>query len=165
MNIDDNDGPKIQKYSSNWKSGVVRQDENAIEHADGTYDNIQVCAHAHYKADGEEVPGMSRPLSSPRSAMPGSNMQAPPRVAPLAICMPTGPFPPAPKTNDGQTVFFFPGMEDYLDSTTIIQPVSGWNADFASAWGIASWNYCSCGTVFEATPVRVNSGETIEGVM
>jgi hypothetical protein len=56
-------------------------------------------------------------------------------------------------------------MEDYADVVTIIQPVLGWNSDFASAWGIASWNCCKSGTVFEATPTRVNPGDTILGYM
>jgi hypothetical protein len=73
--------------------------------------------------------------------------------------------PPAPSTNDGQTVFLFPGMEDYKDVVTIIQPVLGWNSDYASAWGIASWNCCANGTVFEATPAPVNSGDVILGYM
>jgi len=73
--------------------------------------------------------------------------------------------PPAPSTNDGQTVYLFPGMEDYKDVVTIIQPVLGWNSDYASAWGIASWNCCASGTVFEAPPQPVKSGDTILGYM
>jgi hypothetical protein len=73
--------------------------------------------------------------------------------------------PPAPSSNDGQTVYLFPGMEDYSDVVTIIQPVLGWNADYPGAWGIASWNCCATGTVFEAAPAPVNSGDTIYGYM
>ncbi len=49
---------------------------------------------------------------------------------------------------------------------SIVQPVLGWNFDFASAWGIASWNCCKSGTVFEAPgkfsePVNTSSqGQT-----
>jgi hypothetical protein len=73
--------------------------------------------------------------------------------------------PPAPSTNDGRTVFLFPGMEDYQDVVTIIQPVLGWNSDYRSAWGIASWNCCTSGITYESTPTRVNSGDTIYGYM
>jgi hypothetical protein len=48
---------------------------------------------------------------------------------------------------------------------TIIQPVLGWNADYASAWGIASWNCCVSGTTFEAPPQPVSPGDTILGYM
>ena len=35
----------------------MRQDESAIEHANGTSDNMQECAFARYTADGEKVTG------------------------------------------------------------------------------------------------------------
>jgi len=75
------------------KGDDVRRDEKAILHANGSSDKIQACAFAHYKADGEKVTGMSTPLTRPRSAMPGLNMRAPPRLPPLAICMLTGTSP------------------------------------------------------------------------
>src|SRR5580700_10471927 len=42
------------------KGDVLRQDEKAIEHANGTYDTMRVCAYAHYTADGEKVTGDER---------------------------------------------------------------------------------------------------------
>jgi hypothetical protein len=36
---------------------VVRQDENAIQHANGSYDNIAACASPHYTVDGEPING------------------------------------------------------------------------------------------------------------
>jgi hypothetical protein len=73
--------------------------------------------------------------------------------------------PSAPSASDGQTIYLFPGLEDYADVVTILQPVLGWNSDYANAWGIASWNCCVSGTVFEATPTRVNVGDKIAGYM
>jgi len=73
--------------------------------------------------------------------------------------------PPAPASNNGQTLYFFPGLEDIDDVVTIIQPILGWNSDYASAWGIASWNCCVSGTTYEAKPQRVSSGDTILGYM
>jgi len=71
--------------------------------------------------------------------------------------------PPAPSTNDGQTVYLFNGLEDYKDVVSIIQPVLGWNSDYGSAWGIASWNCCASGVTWEAPPAPVNSGDHLEG--
>jgi hypothetical protein len=71
--------------------------------------------------------------------------------------------PPTPASNDGQTVFFFLGLESTPDVVEIVQPVLEWNSDFASAWGIASWNCCVSGTTYEATPNRVLPGDTIYG--
>ena len=48
---------------------------------------------------------------------------------------------------------------------TIIQPVLGWNSDYASAWGIASWNCCYSGTTYEAPPQPASPGDTILGYM
>jgi hypothetical protein len=58
-----------------------------------------------------------------------------------------------------------PGLEDYADVVTILQPVLGWNSDHANAWSIASWNCCVSGTVFEAAPTRVNMGDKIASYM
>jgi hypothetical protein len=41
----------------------------------------------------------------------------------------------------------------------------GWNGDFKSAWGIASWNCCINGTGYESTPKQVSSGDTINGLI
>jgi hypothetical protein len=148
------------------KGDDVRKDENAIRHANGTYDNIHVCAFAHYKADGEKVSGDERAVKQPTISHAwveyASTTSA---TSSFGYLRATWQVPPAPSTNDGQTVYLFPGMEDYKDVVTIIQPVLGWNSDYASAWGIASWNCCASGTVFEATPTRVNSGDTILGYM
>ena len=62
-------------------------------------------------------------------------------------------------------VYLFPGLEDSSDVVTILQPVLGWNSDYANAWSIASWNCCASGTVWEGTPAAVSSGDVIWGVI
>jgi hypothetical protein len=73
--------------------------------------------------------------------------------------------PPAPTSYDGQSLFFFPGMDDHTQQKSILQPVLAWNKDFSKAWGIASWNCCIQGTTYESSPVSVNSGDTILGTI
>jgi hypothetical protein len=74
--------------------------------------------------------------------------------------------PPAPTNDDDQTLYFFNGLEEVNDATTtILQPVLGWNSYYASAWGIASWNCCVSGKANEATPAKVSSGDLIYGYM
>jgi hypothetical protein len=87
--------------------------------------------------------------------------------------------PSAPTSNDNQTLFFFPGMQESGTNTlSIIQPVLGWNADYTDAWGIASWSCCytdpnnpnegsgnNGGTTFESSPVRVNTNDYINGTI
>jgi hypothetical protein len=73
--------------------------------------------------------------------------------------------PPAPTSYDGQSLFFFPGMDDSKQKKSILQPVLAWNKDFSQAWGIASWNCCIQGTTYESSPISVNPGDTIFGTI
>jgi hypothetical protein len=145
---------------------VVKQDENAIQHADGASENIPVCNYAHFKASGEKITGDEKASGQqPTISHAWVEFASTTTSTSFGYLFANWAVPPAPSTNDGQTVFLFPGVEDINDVVTIIQPVLGWNSDFASAWGIASWNCCKSGTVFEATPVKVSSGDTILGYM
>ena len=63
----------------------MRQDENAIEHANGTSDNMQACGFARYKADGEKVTGDEQGVKPPTIGIAGLNMRASQRPPPLAI--------------------------------------------------------------------------------
>jgi hypothetical protein len=164
------------------KGDVVRQDENAIRHANGTSDNMPVCAYAHYKADGEKVTGDERAVTGDKLAVKhnffnGSNVvEYAASVADIQTgSISDGPYgalfakwkvPPAPSTDDGQTLHLYPGMSTYTDPVlSTLQPTLSWNDDFPSAWGIASWNCCPSGITLEAAPVPVNSGDTIVGQM
>ena len=75
--------------------------------------------------------------------------------------------PPTPKTNDGQTLFFFPGFMDLQNTQLIIQPVLGWNdgQQGVGPWNIASWNCCPSGTANYSTPVTVLPGDKILGTI
>jgi hypothetical protein len=149
----------------------VRKDENAIRHSDGTYDGVQACGYPHYEANGDAVTADAQG-KQPKIGHAWVEAAATKTSTSFGYLYAYWLVPPAPKKNDGQVVFLFPGVEDYKDfpvkkgaDVSIIQPVLGWNSDFRYAWGIASWNCCVSGTVFEAPPVRVNSGDTIFGYM
>lgn len=143
----------------------VRQDEKVIRHTYGTSDNIQACAFPHFKGDGTKIVGDERGVKDPSISHAWVEYASTTTTASYGYLYAYWNVPPAPTTNDGQTIYMFPGMEDYADVVTIIQPVLGWNSDFASAWGIASWNCCVSGTVYEAPAKRVNSGDVILGYM
>lgn len=150
----------------------VRQDENSVRRSNGTYDRIPLCGYAHYEANGEAVTGDEQGLKQPTIGHAWVEAAATKSSTSFAYLHANWTVPPAPSKNDGQIVFLFPGLEDYKDfpvvkgsKVSIIQPVLGWNRDYPSAWSIASWNCCVSGTVFEAPPVRVNSGDTILGYM
>jgi hypothetical protein len=147
------------------KGDVVRQDENAIQHANGTSDNIPGCAYAHYTADGEKLTGDERAVKPPTISHAYIEYASATTSSSYGYLQAYWNVPPAPKANDGQTLYLFPGLVDYNIGTIIIQPVLGWNADYRSAWGIASWNCCASGNIFEAAPTKVKSGDTINGYM
>lgn len=75
--------------------------------------------------------------------------------------------PPTPESNDGQTLYFFPGFMDINNTELIIQPVLGWNDGQAGVgpWNIASWNCCPGGTANYSTPVTVTPGDEIKGTI
>jgi hypothetical protein len=153
----------------------VRKEENSIKHVNGSFDSIHVCAYPHFKADGTKLLGddqgeapkaaLSQAVKQPTISHAWVEYASTTTSSSFGELIAEWNVPPTPTANNGQTVYLFPGMEDYADVVTIIQPVLGWNSDYASAWGIASWNCCKSGTVFEATPTRVNPGDTILGYM
>jgi len=156
----------VMHVSSN--TDVVRQDLNIVQHADGSSEKIPRCAYPHYKPNGEEVIGDEQGSTQPGQPplINGWVEYASVRTdTSYAYLSAYWSVPPTPSTNHGQTVYMFPGMEDYKGVVTIIQPVLGWNSDYNSAWGIASWNCCKNGTTFEGPPTKTNSGDTIFGYM
>ena len=124
------------------KGDEVRRDEKAIRHANGGVEDIQVCAFPHFKADGAKVIGDERGVKDPSIGHAWVEYASTTTTTSYAYLYANWNVPAAPSTNDGQTIYLFPGAEDYADVVTIIQPVLGWNSDYASAWGIETWNCC-----------------------
>ena len=135
-----------------------------IQKADGTIYPVPVCEYPHYTARGDMFAAGS-PIKPPTishswivSASTTTNTSYGEIVADWNV-------PSAPQSYDGQTVYFFPGLEDNVHDVSILQPVLGWNSDFSRAWGIASWNCCPRGTADESSPVRVDTGDLIVGTV
>ena len=145
------------------KGDVLRHDEKTIQHANGTSISMHVCAFPHYRADGEQVNGDERAVQEPNISHAWVEYASITTTSAYGQIYSEWDVPPTPANNDGQTVYLFNGLEDINDVVTIIQPVLGWNSDYASAWGIAAWNCCESGTVYEATPAPVNPGDHLEG--
>jgi hypothetical protein len=139
--------------------------DGRFQHADGTVEaEAPVCAYPHYTARGEVVTaGPKRPTISHSWIESGNAVNTTSSFGELTA---NWTVPKTPTKDDGQTVFLFPGMEDYATTETIIQPVLGWNAGFFGAnWSIASWNCCPSGTTNYSTPVQVSSGDVIFGTI
>jgi hypothetical protein len=145
------------------KGDILRQDEKAIQRASGATENIQQCAYPHYRADGQKVVGDEQAVKAPDISHAWIEYASISQGPDYGQIYTEWEVPPTPASNDSQTVYYFNGLEDIDDVVTIIQPVLGWNSDYASAWGIAAWNCCVNGTVNEATPAKVNPGDHLEG--
>jgi hypothetical protein len=134
-----------------------------LQHADGTLENVQACTYPRYTARGELVTtARLEPPSIGHSWIESADATTTTSYGELAA---SWTVPPAPTTVHGQIVYMFPGLEDIDDVVSIIQPVLGWNSDYANAWGIASWNCCPSGITVESSPVSVSSGDKLRGVM
>jgi len=168
------------------KGDVLHPDEKAIYHADGSFDSMQTCAYPHFTAKGELVPmeptsndtGTAKRTLTPLNPSADSKNEKPPFIghswmvdveafSTSSYGEVTSEFkvPKAPTSHDGQTIYLFPGLQDFnsVPTETILQPVLGWNAYYNNAWGIASWNCCVNNTLYVSTPEKAKTGDTIYG--
>ena len=140
--------------------------DGRIQHADGAVDAIApVCAYAHYTARGEVITGNGSGLDPLIIAHSWIEDGATTTSTAYGKLTAHWRVPSAPTTFDGQTVYLFPGMVDFNTDQTIIQPVLGWNSFFGKVWSIASWNCCPSGITQYSSPVQVNAGDTISGLI
>ena len=145
------------------KNGETVLSDGRIRFADGTEETVApFCAFPRYTATGElAVQGAGSQYISWDWIEAG---QVSTQSTSYGEITADWTVPPTPKTNDGQTLFFFPGFMDINETELIIQPVLGWNdGQNAGPWNIASWNCCPSGTANYSTPVTVNTGDKIFG--
>lgn len=150
------------------KEGQTVLADGRIRFADGTEEaNVPFCNYPRYTSKGEAVvEGASDPRSSYISWDWIEAGQVSTQTTSYGRLKATWTVPPTPTSNDGQTLFFFPGFEDINNVQLIIQPVLGWNdGQNAGPWNIASWNCCPGGITNYSPPVTVNVGDEIEGTI
>ena len=139
---------------------ALLEDGRVLQHADGTLENIPSCDYPRYTAHGEI--GGEGPLTNYIEWAQATTSTS------YGGLTATWVVPPAPASNDGQTVYFFPGLDDINDTVTILQPVLGWNSFLLpGAWSIASWNCCvpSTSTNWHSPAVSVSPGDEIKGII
>lgn len=141
----------------------------AIRHADGTLDNIAACNYPRYSFRGQAVTtGAAEPQVSGWVEYASITTSTS-----FGGIIGTWTVPPGPSSNNGQILFFFPGLEDDTDVVTILQPVMAWNecystnpsncTDHFSGWSIASWNCCYDNVELYSSPMGVSTGDLIFG--
>lgn len=136
----------------------------SVQHADGTVEPAPVCQYAHYTPTGAVVFPGSKTLSGIDPTINGWLEYVSVTTTSSYNEIEAGWIvPPLPKVDTGQTLFFFPGMEDYSDVQSIVQPVLQWYAP--GPWAMASWNCCMNGTTWESNPINVSPGDTVGGAI
>ncbi|MBS0432614.1 MAG: hypothetical protein JSS21_09465 [Proteobacteria bacterium] len=141
--------------------------------ANGQVRKIAPCAYPHYAPNGTRLQGDLLPRVSPLTN--GTNPEIDgwvvagqyllPRSTPARFLAANMTVPPGPSTQSGQVLYFFPGLEDYENVVTILQPVLAWNGFNDNNWTIASWNCCKNGRTWHSAPVSVAVGDTIKGTV
>jgi hypothetical protein len=149
--------------------------DGRIQRADGSQQAATACNYPHFTRNGEQV----NPTSASAASKSGSKSTAStsPEISgwlenanyalgsvyeSFGTLIVRWTVPPAPRANDGQTLFFFPGLEDVYDTESILQPVLTW---FGGQWSIAGWNCCFNNQANESQPVNVSSGDEIYGAV
>ncbi|HWX40323.1 MAG TPA: hypothetical protein VN345_04160, partial [Blastocatellia bacterium] len=152
---------------------VLLVDKGIIRHSDGSIESCPVCNYAHYTAAGEAV--------APALAAPGQALssRAADAVTPASITqgyinsaytttttsygqiVATWVVPSAPASNDGQTLYFWPGLEP-TDFSIVLQPILGW---FYGSWWIFGANCCPGGVNYTSPLLNVNPGDQIQGTV
>ena len=149
------------------KAGETLLGDGRIRFKDGTEEaNAPFCSFPRYTAIGELVEGSADfgPLLISWSWIEAGQVSTSSSYGKITA---NWTVPPTPKTNDGQTLFFFPGFMDIQNTELIIQPVLGWNdgQKKVGPWNIASWNCCPNGTANYSTPVTVHPNDKILGTI
>ncbi len=155
--------------------------DGRVQHADGTVDPpAPVCGYLAYTARGELItstsPSVSGWIETANTPKPAPSPT--PRVTSFSKLTATWTVPPPPTTTSrGQTLYFFPGMQDSRDPDNpplIIQPVLAWNQgpiDWSTdpglpgAWSIGSWACCMAQITWHGPFKSVKPGDMINGAI
>jgi hypothetical protein len=150
--------------------GETLEPGGVITRADGTSRRVAACRFPHYASDGaevarNEVPAL--PTVPPQTDVINGWVAYASYVVPRArsawYVAADMSVPEEPTLHSGQTIYFFPGLEDLQNVQTIVQPVLGWNAFNDNRWTMASWNCCMDGQTWHSAPIAVAAGVTLEG--
>lgn len=145
---------------------TLLSDVPAIQHAHRAIETLAPCQYPHYTASGEvavESFGESAQPAGGGTWIENANVTADAGTS-YGRLTATWAVPPPPTTNHNQTIYLFPGLENTVGSTIILQPVLAWQGS-TGAWDLASWNCCPAGITWHSAPVRVKAGNRIKGTV
>jgi hypothetical protein len=157
------------------KKGESFQAGGVLRHADGSTETVPFCPYPHYWLSGELA--AAGPLEAHKAVVEEETSTTPPPAftgwvensnATLAAgfgeVVSTWTVPPLPLAQDGQTVFFYPGLEPSSGQILyILQPVLG--SSDGQPWHVESYNCCPSNTTVMSPSIIVNPGDTLVGTM
>ncbi len=118
------------------------------------------CSYPRYAPDGTPRPQASATAPTPEinGWIESTNIVAPKNRSFSAIYN-SNIVPSSPSNDEGQTLFFFPGLEDVNDpNTSILQPVLAY---YGGSWTVTNWNCCLNGITVHSTPFTTWPGHQI----
>jgi len=145
------------------ESETLRSD-GSIRRADGSTREVAACTHPAFLRDGTRVEPndeSNRMLRQPSTYNGYLQLVSATESSGANKLTADMTVPPNPSSVAGQTLYLFPGLEDYQNVVTILQPVLGWNGFGDNAWTITSWNCCKSGTTYHGNHVSVKAGDLI----
>jgi hypothetical protein len=141
------------------------QEDGSIKRADGKIRAMTQCAYPRFLKNGARVEASDKTARLPQTYNGYLQLVSTTLNSGTNKLTAYMTVPPNPTSQSGQTLYFFPGLQDAQDVVTILQPVLGWNGYGANNWTIASWNCCKSGTTYVGNNVVVKSGDLIYGTM
>jgi hypothetical protein len=142
--------------------------DGRVQHPDGAVDAAPLCFYPHYTSTGLMIPvnaGELRGIHAPTISGWLESVSVTTSSSYQKIYA-NWKVPPAPTTNDGQLLYFFPGFEDINNVISIVQPVMQWGVGYAGGgayWLLSSWNCCISGMTWYSPLLDVNVGDMIRG--
>jgi hypothetical protein len=139
--------------------------DGRVQHQDGTVaSNKPVCRYLRYDRRG--VPMVSTPSTktSPEASgwIENANVVTNSAKKWYSGLVAFWTVPPSPLEDDGQVLFYFPGLEDINNTLSILQPVLQWAG---GQWAVANWNCCLSNITTESALIPVNPNDQILGTI
>ncbi len=150
--------------------GETALTDGTIRTAKGEVRAVAPCSETRFDPAGRVMPvGSARgaaPANAPASTtayngwIESYNSTS---IGALSSLSATWVVPAAPAApNDGQTIYFFNGLEGLPTVESILQPVLGFSNGHCTA---TSWNCCKSGTTYYGNTINVSPGDVILGTV
>jgi len=150
--------------------GGTGSPNGTVLQADGTRRAVAPCTSMRFDPTGKEMPIGSAKVAPTGPTPAASNAYngwlenySTTSTGALSYLAATWVVPATPAAgNDGQTLFFFNGLEGLPTVESILQPVLAYEN---GQWFAQSWNCCAAGTAYNANTIPVSPGDVIVGTI